>query len=1089
MKRLTLTTLAVLGILFAFAQDKKKGTWDVNNPPGNYTEIPISTDEGTWMNVDVSPDGKTLAFDMLGDIYTMPITGGKPKALRSGLAWEVQPRFSPDGKHILFTSDAGGGDNIWVMKSDGSDAKQITQETFRLLNNGAWMPDGQYFVTRKHFTSQRSLGAGEIWMYHISGGKGIQLTKRKNDQQDVNEPVVSPDGKYVYFSEDVYPGGYFQYNKDPNDQIYVIKRYNTETGNIEVVTGGPGGACRPQISNDGKKLAFVRRVRTKSVLFIHNLETGQEFPIFDGLSKDQQEAWAIFGPYTGYDWMPGDEEIVIWGKGKLNRVNVTTKASQIIPFQIDDTRKVAETVKFKQEVYTSEMEVKVLRQLITSPDGSYTIFNALGHLWKAPMGKGRSERLTSDTAFEFEPSFSPDGKSIVYVTWDDEKMGAIQVMDLTTGTTKKLTQKEGIFRTPSFSPDGQHIVFRKEAGNIHQGYTFDKQPGIYMMKVENGEIELVSKSGEYPVFSADGSKVFYQTGGYLFGALSKAFKYMDLQSKKEHTIFTSKYANRFVPSPDNQWIAFIELHKVYIAPLSMHGKAMSLSSSTKEVPVAQVARDAGINLHWSADSKSLHWTLGNEYYTDKLTERFAFLDGAGEKLPPMDTTGLKIDLTVSMDKPEGVIAFTHARIITMEGDEVIEDGTIVIEDNEIKDLGTFDNIKIPKSAKVYDVDGKTIMPGIIDVHAHLGAFRFGLSPQKHWQYYANLAYGVTTTHDPSSNTEMTFTQSEMVKAGVMTGPRIYSTGTILYGADGDFKAVINNLEDAKSALRRTKAFGAFSVKSYNQPRRNQRQWVIEAARQLEIMVYPEGGSFFYHNMSMVADGHTSVEHNIPVAPLYSDVIQFWSQTGTANTPTLIVNYGGINGEFYWYQKTNVWEKERLLAFTPRRIIDSRSRHRIMIPEEEYTNGHILTSQSCTKLQEAGTDICLGAHGQLQGLGAHWELWMLQQGGMSNHEALKSATIRGAKYIGMDEEIGSLKKGKLADLIVIDGNPLENIQQSEHVVYTMVNGRLYDAETVNEIGNYTRERTPFYWEQEGSGNAYPYFESTQSFMRPTCHCRN
>ena len=1089
MKRLTLTTLAVLGILFAFAQDKKKGTWDVNNPPGNYTEIPISTDEGTWMNVDVSPDGKTLAFDMLGDIYTMPITGGKPKALRSGLAWEVQPRFSPDGKHILFTSDAGGGDNIWVMKSDGSDAKQITQETFRLLNNGAWMPDGQYFVTRKHFTSQRSLGAGEIWMYHISGGKGIQLTKRKNDQQDVNEPVVSPDGKYVYFSEDVYPGGYFQYNKDPNDQIYVIKRYNTETGNIEVVTGGPGGACRPQISNDGKKLAFVRRVRTKSVLFIHNLETGQEFPIFDGLSKDQQEAWAIFGPYTGYDWMPGDEEIVIWGKGKLNRVNVTTKASQIIPFQIDDTRKVAETVKFKQEVYTSEMEVKVLRQLITSPDGSYTIFNALGHLWKAPMGKGRSERLTSDTAFEFEPSFSPDGKSIVYVTWDDEKMGAIQVMDLATGTTKKLTQKEGIFRTPSFSPDGQHIVFRKEAGNIHQGYTFDKQPGIYMIKVESGEMELVSKSGEYPVFSADGSKVFYQTGGYLFGALSKAFKYMDLQSKKEHTIFTSKYANRFVPSPDNQWIAFIELHKVYIAPLSMHGKAMSLSSSTKEVPVAQVARDAGINLHWSADSKSLHWTLGNEYYTDKLTERFAFLDGAGEKLPPMDTTGLKIDLTVSMDKPEGVIAFTHARIITMEGDEVIEDGTIVIEDNEIKDLGTFDNIKIPKSAKVYDVDGKTIMPGIIDVHAHLGAFRFGLSPQKHWQYYANLAYGVTTTHDPSSNTEMTFTQSEMVKAGVMTGPRIYSTGTILYGADGDFKAVINNLEDAKSALRRTKAFGAFSVKSYNQPRRNQRQWVIEAARQLEIMVYPEGGSFFYHNMSMVADGHTSVEHNIPVAPLYSDVIQFWSQTGTANTPTLIVNYGGINGEFYWYQKTNVWEKERLLAFTPRRIIDSRSRHRIMIPEEEYTNGHILTSQSCTKLQEAGTDICLGAHGQLQGLGAHWELWMLQQGGMSNHEALKSATIRGAKYIGMDEEIGSLKKGKLADLIVIDGNPLENIQQSEHVIYTMVNGRLYDAETVNEIGNYTRERTPFYWEQEGSGNAYPYFESTQSFMRPTCHCRN
>jgi imidazolonepropionase-like amidohydrolase len=254
------------------------------------------------------------------------------------------------------------------------------------------------------------------------------------------------------------------------------------------------------------------------------------------------------------------------------------------------------------------------------------------------------------------------------------------------------------------------------------------------------------------------------------------------------------------------------------------------------------------------------------------------------------------------------------------------------------------------------------------LHAHLGAFRDGISPQKHWEYYANLAYGVTTTHDPSVNSEITFAQSEMVKAGTLTGPRIYSTGTILYGADGDFKAEINSLEDAKSALRRTKAFGAFSVKSYNQPRREQRQQVIEAARQLGIRVVPEGGSFFYHNLSMVADGHTSVEHNIPVAPLYKDVISFWSNTKTSNTPTLIVNYGGLTGEYYWYQNTEVWKKEKLLKFTPRPIIDSRSRHRTMVPQEEYENGHILTSKSCKKLADAGVNINLGAHGQLQGLG-------------------------------------------------------------------------------------------------------------------------
>jgi len=381
------------------------------------------------------------------------------------------------------------------------------------------------------------------------------------------------------------------------------------------------------------------------------------------------------------------------------------------------------------------------------------------------------------------------------------------------------------------------------------------------------------------------------------------------------------------------------------------------------------------------------------------------------------------------------------------------------------------------------------MPGMVDVHGHLGNFRFGTSPKKQWHYYANLAYGVTTAHDPSSNSEMIFSQAEMIKVGKMVGPRLYSTGTILYGAEGDFKAVINSVEDAKSALRRTKAYGAFSVKSYNQPRREQRQQVLQAARDLNMLVVPEGGSFFYHNMNMVIDGHTGVEHNLPVAPLYNDVIEIWKKTKAHNTPTLIVNYGGVNGEYYFYQKENVWEKERLLNFMPRGILDARSRHRTMIPDEEYENGHILTSKSCTKLQNAGVNINLGAHGQLQGLGAHWELWMLQQGGMTNLQALRSATMNGAIYLGMDSEIGSLKKGKLADLLILDKNPLEDIRNSESIKYTMINGRLYDAENMDEVGNYDNKRSLFYFEKEGGANNLPFFESTNSFMPSMCSCRH
>jgi imidazolonepropionase-like amidohydrolase len=381
------------------------------------------------------------------------------------------------------------------------------------------------------------------------------------------------------------------------------------------------------------------------------------------------------------------------------------------------------------------------------------------------------------------------------------------------------------------------------------------------------------------------------------------------------------------------------------------------------------------------------------------------------------------------------------------------------------------------------------MPGIVDAHAHLGNFRYGLSPQKQWEYYANLAFGVTTAHDPSSNSEMIFSQSEMLRAGTMVGPRVFSTGVILYGADGDFKAVVNSLDDARSAIRRTKAFGAFSVKSYNQPRREQRQQVIQAARELNMEVVPEGGSTFFHNMSMIMDGHTGIEHNIPVAPLYKDVLTLWGNSRSGYTPTLIVNYGGMSGEYYWYQKGNVWENERLLAFTPRGIIDSRSRHRVMVPDAEYDNGHLLTSRDCKRLTDAGVKVNLGAHGQLQGLGAHWELWMLKQGGMTNLEALQAATINGAAYLGMDHQIGSLKAGKLADLVVLDKNPMEDIQHTSTVQYTVINGRIYDATTLNELGNRPRTRSKFYWEQHQHADYFPWHEASHNIHRVQCSCQH
>src|SRR5690625_4868299 len=519
------------------------------------------------------------------------------------------------------------------------------------------------------------------------------------------------------------------------------------------------------------------------------------------------------------------------------------------------------------------------------------------------------------------------------------------------------------------------------------------------------------------------------------------------------------------------------------------GTPVNLHADTDAIPVVQVAEDAGINLHWSQDGRHLHWTLGNRYYSVALEDVFDFLNGSSpESEVAVGENGVvPVGVELEADGPSGVVAFTGARIITMNGDEVIENGTLVVEENRISDLGQEGEVDIPAGAHIVSLEGETIVPGFVDVHAHIGNFREGLSPQQQWEYFANLAYGVTTAHDPSSNTEMVFSHSEAVKAGHMVGPRIFSTGRILYGAEGEFKAVINSLEDARSAIERTKAFGAFSVKSYNQPRRDQRQQVIKAARELEMRVMPEGGSTFTHNMSMIMDGHTGIEHNIPVFPVYKDVHELWSASNTGYTPTLVVNYGSVNGEYYWYQHTKVWEKERLLRFTPRGIVDARSRHRTMIPREEYEKGHILSAATAKNLLDSGVNVNLGAHGQLQGLAAHWELWMMHQGGMTELEALKVATINGARYLGMDHELGSVEEGKLADLIVIDGNPLDEIRDTENIVYAMVNGRLYAAASLNEIGTREKERLPFWWAREGYPADFDWHARSRGHSHMQCSC--
>ena len=325
---------------------------------------------------------------------------------------------------------------------------------------------------------------------------------------------------------------------------------------------------------------------------------------------------------------------------------------------------------------------------------------------------------------------------------------------------------------------------------------------------------------------------------------------------------------------------------------------------------------------------------------------------------------------------------------------------------------------------------------------------------------------MTTSHDPSNDTETVFTNAELIRSGAKLGPRLFSTGTILYGAETPFKAVVETYEDALSHLRRLKAVGAFSVKSYNQPRRDARQMIIKAARELEMMVVPEGGLAALHEPDARARRPHGRRALAAGAAHLQGRVQLFARSKSGYTPTLIVGYGGLSGEYYWYQHTNVWEDERLLRFMPREVVDARSRRRTMAPEDDFN--HVLIAQGAKQIADAGGAVQLGAHGQLQGLGAHWELWMLQQGGMTPMEALRAATIDGARYLGLDGEIGSLENGKLADLIVLDRNPLENIRQLRLGAHGDVERPAVRREDVERDRQPPAQRLPFWFENGTDG---------------------
>lgn len=1034
-------------------------SWDVSNPPLERRDITINVDEGTWMSVDVSPDGQTIAFDLLGDIYTIPVSGGAATPIASGMAWDFHPRFSPDGSQIAFTSDRAGGDNIWVMDADGSNARQISDESFRLLNSPAWHPSGDYIAARKHFTTSRSAGTGEIWLYHTAGGNGVQLVERPSEafQKEQGEPAFSPDGRYVYFTRAVSPGNTFAYAEDTNKDAFNIRRYDMETGEVETVVSGAGGAVRPEPSPDGRYLAFVRRERVQSMLYLKDLRTGEVRRIYDDLDQDNQETWGINGMYPTMDWTPDSASIVFWANGKINRIDVETGQVEIIPFEVNDTREIVDPLRPQIEVAPDTFETRMTRFARVSPDGDRVVFESLGRLWIKDLPNGEPRRLTrsDESRRELFPDWSPDGRTIVFATWDDEELGAIRTVRADGRRERVITPEPGHYRRPRFSPDGETIVFEKDSGGYLMAPEWSEETGIFLIDTDGGAMREVTDDGSAPHFNAAGDRLYLTRSGSNRQLVS-----VNLDGLDERVHASADLVGEYQVSPTGTHVAFRENYDTYVMPLLPGPQAVAAGRGGSAVPVAEASGNGSSYMHWSEDGQTINWSVGPVLYSAALDNVLPAPGSESEFTPPED--GISLSITAPAEKPDGIVALVGARVITMAGEEVIEDGVIVIEDNRIAAVGLRGEVDIPASAKRIDVSGHTITPGFIDAHAHGPQGRDEIIPEQNWSAQAHLALGVTTIHDPSSQASHIFAAGEYQRAGLLLAPRTYSTGEIIYGARSPgFYAQIDSYEDAQEHVFRLASQGAHSVKNYNQPRRDQRQQVVAASQEAGIMVVAEGGSNYHMDMALVADGNTTLEHNLPPSMLYEDVLSMYEQSDVGYTPTLAVTYGGLAGDPYWRMQTDVWRHEILADHVPPRFLEASSVRRTMAPEEDFVDD--VAANTARLLMERGVPVAIGAHGQQQGLAAHWEIWSFARGGMSAMQALSTATITAAESLGMDRDLGSIEPGKLADLVVLRENPLENIRNTDQIEYVMLNGRLYDAETLNEVETGDFQRPPYFWE--------------------------
>lgn len=968
----------------------------------DYSELPIkpertisfSTKEASYIDVDISPDGKTLVCSFLGEIFTIPAAGGKARQLTRGLAINMSPAWSPDGKYIAYLSDATGMGRLHVMDTVGNFHKVLGEDrNQQLILRSIWLPD-----------SMRVINNSSI-IYDITGVHPAAKNNRRPSMSD----MVGVSGDFGYcVSNDNGVFKLIKFDRNTGDKI-ILFEFRSMLNVLEKRS--------MRISPNGRWVSYLK----------YNSGSLDSLLVIDLTNNEQNLIVPLniqFAPEVDHNFCFSKDSnfIYIGYEGKIHRIAIETGENIIIPFVADVKIDMGRLNYNTSRISLDPFQVKYIRSVNRSPNGKHIIFSALNRIYIKELPNGLPRVLVNQNVGQFHPAYSPDGNWIAYITWNETEGGHLWKVRSVGGTPEQITDVAGLYQHPSWSQDGKNILLKKGIDNLEVG---GNEAQIQVISLEDKSVRLITES-----------------------VSKEIHKEVLLSAYVDKKLLPS--ISLIVPSPDGKNIAFLYNENLYLVPLINARNPEATLSDTLSKSLIRFARGV-CDPVWEEGGKIISWVSANKYCRIDPNK---IINAAKGETPNKSYKGLPESNIIDVDLPvdivninlkapclygQGIIALTNARIITMHNKDVFENGIAIVKDGRFVYVGESGKIKIPREAKVLDLKGKSIIPGFIDMHSHMkeSSPTFDITPQQPWQRRINLLYGITTARNPSAGFEF-LGHSELIEAGESIGPRFFS-------AQGRVDYTPFSLHEANIIVSNRVKMGASVIKQYGLSTKLERQLLLQASRNAGINMTNEGDRMPMYWLGMVKDGSTGIEHNPTWGDVHNDFFTLIQKSGTYITPTLQTGEPNCNEYFHkLYGQTYIDQNAQFLPENLKSYLQKK------INEIKLDTSWIAKSRINTAINKAGGKIMMGSHGEYQGIGAHYEIWALQMGGLSNYEALKTATITAAEGLGMQKDLGSIEPGKIADLIILDKNPLEDIRNTNTIQYVMKAGVLYESKTLKQV---------------------------------------